>query len=122
MGPAHGALTQLPLDGRNQSREPTFDYEVVRAGLQRRYSGFLANRARGDDDRQVQPKPTNDREHPERVEGWHRSAGNNEVPRRGLEGLGEGRLGIDALEHRVETTKPQLPDYERSVVVRVLDE
>ena len=122
-GVTYPRLAQLPLNGRNEARHPVLHDEVLGARLQRGHGGLLADRARDDDDGDVEVTPADERHGPRRVEGGQRVVRYDDVPRRTpVERCAHRVACLDSFEGHVEPAASKLPQDERGVVLGVLDE
>ncbi len=114
-------LAQLPLDCRQQARQPVLGHEIVRAGAHRGDRDLLLDCARDDQERQVEAAPLHQRQRFEGAELRHRPVGDDGVPL-AVERRRHRRLGIHALPARLVAAAAQFAQQQLGVVRVVLDD
>src|SRR5439155_6015781 len=121
-GGAHFSFAQLAFHRRSQARQVALHQIIIGAGLHRGPRHVLANAARDDEERQIQPALLDDLERLRRAEGRHVVIGENDVPPFLAQRRAQGLRGIDALEGRLITALTQRIDEDARVKLRVLDD
>ena len=115
-------LAQLALDRRHQPGEIPLHDVVVRTGLHRGHRRLLADPARHDQERQVEPAGL---EHGQRLGGAevrHVVVGDHDLPRVLGERVAHGVRRVHAHRRRLVPAAPQLVDEEGRVVLGVFDD
>ena len=126
LGGAPGAallgIVQLAGRRRHQPRQVALHQVILRPRLHRRHRRLLADRPRHDDERHVHRRRANDLQRFRRTELRHVVVGIDDVPRAGLQGLGQVFRVVHAPGLRFVAARPQLLGQQQRVGLRVLDD